>query len=42
MPERTEAVQEARLEYGAERWGLKPGGGSGGAAEPADEDAEYL
>ena len=39
MPERT-AVQEARQDFGAERWGLKPGGG--GAAELADEDDEYL
>ena len=45
MPERTEAVQEAWQDFGAERWGLKPGGGGGGgndAAEPADEDEQYL
>ena len=40
LPERTEAVQEARLDFGAERWGLKPGGGS--AAEPPNEDDEYV
>ena len=41
LPERTEAVQEARLDFGAERWGLKPGGG-GSAAEPLNEDDEYI
>ena len=43
MPERTEAVQEARQDFGSERWGLKPGGGGGGgAAELPDEDDVYL
>ena len=42
LPERTEAVQEARQDFGAERWGLNPGGGAGVAAELPDEDDEYL
>ena len=40
MPERTEAVQEARQDFDAERWGLNPGGGGG--AELPNEDEECL